>query len=319
MFRRNWVVLAGWGQWSHRYGDKSAFQQEDQRQGGHPDGEGGPDGAGGAGANNGSEHDTSDQDPGSEWETNEELEPEYMKLMEAYDVFGYKLGDKIEAGDLRKRFKKLALKAHPDQGGSEESFRTLIEAQKLMLSARHDKATRTKSGKKKADPPKHTYTRSYHYEAVYIREVENLTEQVIGKYVDVFIVLVSLGFIWYWVGQDMKEKILLLNQTRGRLDRTEMHPDPEVILHDKGQWHAWRANNQDISRLQQIENWATPELTFKEREQRIRDGTLKEAPSPGTPGALRLVEQQKEARAEALWQAANPKGSSPLAAVSPMA
>jgi len=285
MFRRCPLVLLSaarggkWGQWQHKHGHSTGATQ-DHRQ-----------------AEQEARQETRGEDPDRDAQedadeesgTMTEDEPEYMKLMEAYHIFGYKLGDKIEAPEIKKRFKKLALKAHPDQGGSEEQFRQLIEAQKLMLSARHDKAFRDKSGKKKSEkyhPPKYNY--NYYSDSVEkAGPIENAAEYALDSKMDLFLVLATLGGIYYFWGERMKDRVMVLNNTRGRLDPEDMAPKPEIIYKPKGEWHAWRANNQDLSRLKQIEEWAHPKLRVDERDQALLDGTIKQGPMPGTAEAIK--------------------------------
>lgn len=70
-----------------------------------------------------------------------------MTYAQACAIFGFQMNDRIEKGEIKKRFNKLVLKFHPDHGGSSEQFQLLREAQKIMETHRHDKGDeRVKKG-----------------------------------------------------------------------------------------------------------------------------------------------------------------------------
>ncbi|AYU82758.1 conserved hypothetical protein [Leishmania infantum JPCM5] len=63
----------------------------------------------------------------------------HMTLQQACTIFGYQLDEEWTKKDIKKRFQKLALRFHPDKGGTDEQFLALKEAQHLLLTHRHDR------------------------------------------------------------------------------------------------------------------------------------------------------------------------------------
>ena len=58
---------------------------------------------------------------------------ETISLAQAAELFGYKPGDMIDAGDLKKRFRKLVMQHHPDREGDETVFKQVSDANTLLL------------------------------------------------------------------------------------------------------------------------------------------------------------------------------------------
>ncbi|KAG5468053.1 hypothetical protein LSCM4_01141 [Leishmania orientalis] len=63
----------------------------------------------------------------------------HMTLQQACTIFGYQLDEEWTKKDIKKRFQKLALRFHPDNGGTDEQFLALKEAQNLLMTHRHDR------------------------------------------------------------------------------------------------------------------------------------------------------------------------------------
>lgn len=56
-----------------------------------------------------------------------------MELYEALSILGFKDGEDIDSVELKKRYRKLALKYHPDHGGDTEKFKEINEANSMLL------------------------------------------------------------------------------------------------------------------------------------------------------------------------------------------
>ena len=57
-----------------------------------------------------------------------------MELHEALEIFGFKDGEDIDSTELKKRYRKLALKNHPDHGGDTDKFQDINEANLMLLN-----------------------------------------------------------------------------------------------------------------------------------------------------------------------------------------
>lgn len=57
-----------------------------------------------------------------------------MELHEALEIFGFKDGEDIDSTELKKRYRKLALKNHPDHGGDTDKFKDINEANSMLLN-----------------------------------------------------------------------------------------------------------------------------------------------------------------------------------------
>lgn len=57
-----------------------------------------------------------------------------MELHEALEIFGFKDGEDIDSTELKKRYRKMALKHHPDHGGDTDKFKDINEANSMLLN-----------------------------------------------------------------------------------------------------------------------------------------------------------------------------------------
>lgn len=57
-----------------------------------------------------------------------------MELHEALEIFGFKDGEDIDSTELKKRYRKLAFKYHPDHGGDTDKFKDINEANSMLLN-----------------------------------------------------------------------------------------------------------------------------------------------------------------------------------------
>lgn len=57
-----------------------------------------------------------------------------MELHEALEIFGFKDGEDIDSTELKKRYRKLAFRYHPDHGGDADKFKDINEANSMLLN-----------------------------------------------------------------------------------------------------------------------------------------------------------------------------------------
>ena len=65
-----------------------------------------------------------------------------VRIQDAFALFGFRMDEVIDHKDLKKRYTKLMLKHHPDQGGTAQMFRMVQQSYKLLK--RHEKDPETK-------------------------------------------------------------------------------------------------------------------------------------------------------------------------------
>jgi len=54
-------------------------------------------------------------------------------LGEALEIFGFEIDDEISRKIVMRRFRKLALKHHPDKGGSAKMLSKVVEAKQVLI------------------------------------------------------------------------------------------------------------------------------------------------------------------------------------------
>jgi hypothetical protein len=187
---------------------------------------------------------------------------EYMKLQEAYEIFGYSLSQKIERDELKKRFRKLTLKMHPDQGGDHEQFQKLVEAHKLLEAVRHDKNETKSSGTKKN--VKSTFTRETFDNMTNTPHRETMIDMMKFDNLDVFLcalapILVFLLYAWHEYDRGVR-----LIRARDRLTEEDMIQQYEGTKKEH-KWHAWRVTTDEREALAFIEEKFQPRLSNAQR------------------------------------------------------
>ena len=194
-----------------------------------------------------------------------------MSYQVACGVFGYKLNDHLEKTEIRKRFKKLALQYHPDHGGTDSQFKSIMEAQKILIAARHDK------GRDRKVPYKC-------YKDSYEESMDTPGRQAVSRdaeyrtftlwdfvwFVVLFMAGVSVYLIHAWNSQEH------LTRSRHRLVEEKMD-DP--LLHMRGRdWHPWTGTLEQrdmVDEVAVLQGSMSPEaLELKKLLKKTGTGTL---------------------------------------------
>ena len=259
MLRRSSLVVGRWGGFGAAFGGNGkarvTFGEEEAKE---QEGEAG-EGEGGEQEQKRKYDHFDPNDPG-----NMPLQ-EYMKITEAYQLFGFGLTEEVTADEVKKRFKKLALKAHPDSGGSSDDFKKLIDAHKIMQSVRHDRATKTKSGKK--TNIKVNFTRESFDSMTNTPHRESAEEITKVDRTDLICFALACTAVFGWYIYYKYERSVRLVRSRGRLKDEHMfeqdEPKPNQETH---QWHAWRTTDTERQALKWIEQTYLTHETQKERE-----------------------------------------------------
>eukprot|EP00758_Cryptobia_borreli_P002184 Tbor_TRINITY_DN2842_c0_g1::TRINITY_DN2842_c0_g1_i1::g.23153::m.23153 len=173
---------------------------------------------------------------------------DYMTLQLACTLFGYKLSDRFEKKDLKARFNKLALKYHPDHGGTEKEFQTLIEAHKLLQSHRHDKGGnrfnfhRAKPKNVKEETSRPTKEKPF-------GEVTDDNKTYDSYDIAIFIVVFT-GIVMYYI-RHARYIQNELQTKRARLTEDDMD-DETKLMSKEHDWHPWRATQNEKDEMAKI-------------------------------------------------------------------
>jgi hypothetical protein len=179
-----------------------------------------------------------------------------MTLHDAYRIFEYKMGEEVKKEEVSKRFKKLAKMAHPDLGGSEEAFRKVREAQKILMNHSHDRANRRgKDGKARSGRPKVNIVRETHAENTKSVTWENAEEHrqvgAMDWMMGGFIATLFMYSYYSWLTSNVTKA----NDGRSRLQEDKVKPMNEHKM--KGStantWHPWRASTEIKDELKVLE------------------------------------------------------------------
>lgn len=159
---------------------------------------------------------------------------EGITLQKAYGIFGFQMSDALTEEVIKKKYKLLAKKHHPDMGGKPEDFQKLKEAHKLLLSVKHEPKNPKQETK---------FTRVSRAQGLNRVDHTNLEEHH-WDVTDAFAVLICVPLVlgmWYWHNMDTTTR---LSDARRRMSVEEMRPQKrqEVAQHE---WHPWRATNDD--------------------------------------------------------------------------
>lgn len=87
---------------------------------------------------------------------------ETVNLQQAIELYGYKPGDIVDAGNLMKRFKGLMLQHHPDQGGNSEIAKNVNVGYGLLKDMIGKQIPNIQSRPQPAGQPTRSQTSSLH-------------------------------------------------------------------------------------------------------------------------------------------------------------
>ncbi|KPI88240.1 hypothetical protein ABL78_2664 [Leptomonas seymouri] len=179
----------------------------------------------------------------------------HMTLQQACTIFGFQLDEEWKKQDIKKRFQKLALKFHPDHGGSSEQFQMLKEAQHLLLTHRRDRASDRAPPGSKAEAGGGVNFRRMNY--------DNLTNTIHRQTADrpeyrsfslqdflVFLVFIScLGSYYLYSTYTTQMRVL---KSRWSYSEEKIRDDYSGRTASETAWHPWMADSETRDRMDDI-------------------------------------------------------------------
>ena len=155
-----------------------------------------------------------------------------VKISQAFGLFGFKLNESVSRTRLKKKYRQLLLKHHPDHGGTNENFRLLQESYKLLDRYADDPL------RKPIECNRVTHDEGSGYNRVSTSK-ESLTDGW-----DVLAMFFGISLLLGWLAR----RQALLHQTlyvkNFKMKHEELEPPTEEAVRDPKQaWHAWRADD----------------------------------------------------------------------------
>ncbi|KAG5494140.1 hypothetical protein JKF63_01975 [Porcisia hertigi] len=180
----------------------------------------------------------------------------HMTLQQACTIFGYQLNEEWTKSDIKKRFQKLALRFHPDNGGTGEQFQTLKEAQLLLLSHRRDrgndkdsKGENTKGGVGGVNFRRMNYdnlTNTIHRQTADNPEYRSFGLQDFA----IFLVFITTAGLYYFY-RTYTTQIQVL-RSRWSYSEDKIRADYEGKSPREGLWHPWMTDVETRDRMDDI-------------------------------------------------------------------
>ncbi|KAG5468459.1 hypothetical protein LSCM1_02439 [Leishmania martiniquensis] len=180
----------------------------------------------------------------------------HMTLQQACTIFGYQLDEEWTKKDIKKRFQKLALRFHPDNGGTDEQFLALKEAQHLLLTHRHDRgADRVTKGAMSKGGAGDIHFRRMNY--------DNLTNTIHRQTADMpenrsfgprdfafFLVFITAALLYYSYRTYTTHMQVL--RSRWSYSEDAIRVDYSGKAPSSGLWHPWVADVEVRDRMDDI-------------------------------------------------------------------
>ncbi|GET92479.1 hypothetical protein, conserved [Leishmania tarentolae] len=205
----------------------------------------------------------------------------HMTLQQACTIFGYQLDDEWTKKDIKKRFQKLALRFHPDNGGTGEQFLALKEAQHLLLTHRHDRsADWAAKGAKGDDGRGGINFRRMNYDnltnTIHRQTADNPENRSFGlQDFAVFLTFITVVGLYYLYKTYTTQMRVL--KSRWSFSEDAIRADYKGKSASEGLWHPWMA---DVETRDRMDDIAILQGSVK-RE--LIDEKRKEAPPVYTP------------------------------------
>ncbi|KAK7197095.1 DnaJ domain containing protein [Novymonas esmeraldas] len=185
----------------------------------------------------------------------------YMTLQQACTIFGYQLDEEWTKGDIKKRFQKLALRFHPDHGGTGEQFQALKEAQHLLLTHRRDRgADRAAAGGAAAAGQAGATDGGIHFRRM---NYDNLTNTIHRQTADlpehrsfglqdfvVFLLFISAAGLYYFYTTYTTQMRVL--RSRWSYSEEKIRGDYAGKRPSESSWHPWMADGETRDRMDDI-------------------------------------------------------------------
>eukprot|EP00759_Apiculatamorpha_spiralis_P010772 PhF_6_TR17619/c0_g1_i1/m.26766 len=156
--------------------------------------------------------------------------PDSLELSQAYGIFGYSMNQPITTVELKKRYRELILKYHPDHGGSADDFRKLQKAYKALQS--HDRDTK----------------RTFKVERMTADEgmgynIKEAAREAVADHWDIIFLFVALAAVVGWYARRQMHLYDALVASRYKTTQEEVDESfPKEFKDRKHTWHAWRSD-----------------------------------------------------------------------------
>lgn len=179
----------------------------------------------------------------------------HMTLQQACTIFGVQMNEEWSTNDIKRRYKSLALKYHPDNGGSNEQFLILKEAHQIMLSHGHDKHL-GKGGNQTKGMGVNFKRMNYddlnntiHRQTADREEYRSFGVQDFAVFL-VFITCV-MGYYMYrtWTTQF---QVMKSRWSFSEADLEARTPASPGLLEVERTWHPWRADRESRDRMDDV-------------------------------------------------------------------
>lgn len=173
----------------------------------------------------------------------------HMTLQQACSIFGFQMDEEWNKKEIKSRYKKLALKYHPDNGGTNEQFQLLKEAQTIMLTHRHDKGVDRTKAKGEVNFRRMSYddlTNTIHRQTADRPEYRSFSLQDFAVFIAFLTAFVSFYLYRAWKTQ---RDVL---RSRWSLTADQISSDYGGRTVDSKQWHPWRADGATQDRMDEI-------------------------------------------------------------------
>ncbi|KPA82540.1 putative mitochondrial chaperone protein DNAj [Leptomonas pyrrhocoris] len=179
----------------------------------------------------------------------------HMTLQQACTIFGFQLNDEWKKKDVKKRFQKLALKFHPDHGGTSEQFQMLKEAQHLLLTHRHDRGTDRAPPGSKTDAGGGVNFRRMNYDNLtntIHRQTADRPEYRSFSLQDVILFLIFFSCVGgYYVYKTYTTQMRVL-RSRWSYSEDAIRDDYKGKTVSETAWHPWMADSETRDRMDDI-------------------------------------------------------------------
>lgn len=216
----------------------------------------------------------------------------HMTLQQACSIFGFQLNEEWNKKEVKKRFNKLALKFHPDHGGTNEQFMALKEAQNIMLTHRHDK------GRDRAQAKGEVNFKRTNYDdltgTIHRQTAGNAEYRTFGLMDFAIFIIFFSAFTFYYLYRAYQTQ---KNVMKSRWSFSEDKLRQSGMDEKEGRaWHPWMTDSDTRSRMDDIavlQGSIRQEVVDRKRE----DAPIVYTPwQPGGPFARHTVSQYPPAK-----------------------
>lgn len=179
----------------------------------------------------------------------------HMTLQQACTIFGFQMDEEWKKKDVKKRFQKLALKFHPDHGGTSEQFQMLREAQQLLLTHRHDRGSDNAQPGAKKDAAGGVNFRRMNYDnltnTIHRQTADRPEYRSFGlqDFVVFFVFIACVGGYYLYKTYTTQMRVL---RSRWSYSEEKIRDDYKGRTASESAWHPWMADAETRDRMDDI-------------------------------------------------------------------